>query len=227
MARKNIGGSLVAGDQIEHRSRRLLVHVDVIASRPAGCARAHDRLVLERIIEALDPGALVTDADARRVVGAAEILKLGRVIERLRAIIEQRTHDGAGKDRADHGAVLGRDAIKIGCGPSAAGARLVLRYDRRTAGNEAVEMPRQHAGIDVVTAPDIPADEKINGLAGVEIRRRRRRCGQAGGQRRDGDDKTGARAHRPGEHSKLRRFLVPRVLLSFPEGSSRRNCRHF
>jgi hypothetical protein len=53
-------------------------------------------------------------------------------------------------------------------------------------------MSREYAGIDVVAAPDVPADEKINGLAGIEIRGRRRRRRQTGGQRGHGNGKTSA-----------------------------------
>src|SRR4029077_3966512 len=78
-------------------------------------------------------------------------------------------------------------------------------------------MSREYAGIDVVAPPDVPADEKINGLAGVEIRGRRRRRRQTGGQSGRGNGKTRARSHRPSGSSQLRHFLVPWVLLSFPK----------
>ena len=41
-----------------------------------------------------------------------------------------------------------------GCA-AAAGAWLVLGDDGRIAGDEAIEMPRDHAGIDVVAAADV------------------------------------------------------------------------
>src|SRR5262245_13663710 len=116
------------------------------------------------------------DADARRVVGAGEILELGRVVERLRPVVEQRPHDRAGKDRADHRPVLGRDAVDEGGGAAAAGAGLVLHDDGRIPRNEAREMAAEHAGVDVVAAADIAADEKVDGLAGVVVRGR---CGRA------------------------------------------------
>jgi hypothetical protein len=125
--------------------------------------------VLDRVLEALDAGALVADAHARSVVGAAEILELGGVIKRLGAIIEQRPHDCARKHRSDYRAVFGRDAVEQRRGASAAG-RLVLGNDGRRTGNEAVEMARDHAGVDVIAAADVAADDEIDGLAGVEIR---------------------------------------------------------
>ena len=86
------------------------MHIDVVARGAAGRARAHDGLLFERVVEGLDPGACVRDAHARRVVGAAEILELVGSKSGCARLIEQRSDDRAGKDRADDRAVLGRDA---------------------------------------------------------------------------------------------------------------------
>src|SRR5262249_30415565 len=65
---------------------------------------------------------------------------------------------------------LGGEGVGEGGRGAAAGARLVLGDDGRIAGDEAIEVPRDHAGIDVVAAADVAADDEIDGLAGVEIR---------------------------------------------------------
>jgi hypothetical protein len=45
-------------------------------------------------------------------------------------------------------------------------------------------MPGNDAGIDVVAAADVAADDEIDGLAGVEIRGRRGSCHEDGDQRK-------------------------------------------
>ena len=168
----------------------------------------------ERVVEGLDPGACVRDAQARRVVGAAEILELGGIVERLRPVIEQRTHDRAGKDRADDRAVLGRDAVDEGRGAAAAGAGLVLRNDGRIARNETVEMPADDAHVDVVAAADVAADDEVDALAGVVVRGRRGRRDQADGGRGDGE-RARSRTVRQNAPSSMRR----RAFAQLPDGA--------
>ena len=149
------------------------MHVGVVAGRGADRARAHDGLPLQGVGERLDAGAFVRRADAGRAVGAGEKLEFGRIEQRLRALFEQWRDDHPGKHRPDRRAVLGRHRIDVRCGAAAAGAGLVLDHDRRLARNEAGQMPRNGAGIDVVTAADVAADDQFDGLAGIEVGRRR------------------------------------------------------
>src|SRR5262249_30294695 len=125
------------------------------------------------------------DADARGVVGAAEILELGRVEQAGPALVQQRPDDRPGKHRADHRAVLGYDTVEIRGGARAARALHVFRDDGGIAGDETVEMPGDGPGIDVVAAADLAADEKVDGPARVEV----------GGRRRNGGDEHRSRGH--------------------------------
>ena len=73
---------------------------------------------------------------------------------------------------------FGRGVGDVQAGLGAARARHVAHDDRRIAGNVPRKMPRDRAGIDVVAAADIVADDEVDGLAGVEILRGRGRRGE-------------------------------------------------
>ena len=121
-----------------------------------------------RILDALGLGRVPGDAHARAGIGCAEVDELGRIVFRL-PVTEQRVHDRAGIDRADHGAVLRRDIGDEGRGLGAAGARQFLAMIVRFARNEAVDIAHDGAGIDVVAAAGIAADHIVDGLAGVIV----------------------------------------------------------
>src|SRR5262249_21237307 len=93
------------------------------------------------------------------------------------------------RERADGGAVLGREVVEIIDRAQAAGARHVLHDHARIAGNEPAEMARQEPRIGVVTAARPIADDQIDLLAPVET-----------------GDRTGVRgAHRQGRGDRHRR----------------------
>src|SRR5215472_9635478 len=93
---RDLGGAAVAGDHVVLGARRFLVHVAVSAGGIAGRDPAEGRPLRERVVEGLDLRVLARDADARAVVGGAEIEHLGRVEQRLGLFVEQRAHHSPG-----------------------------------------------------------------------------------------------------------------------------------
>src|SRR5262249_51477013 len=71
--------------------------------------------------------------------------------------------------RANSGAVLGRHAVEIVSGSSGARARHVLRYHDRIAGNVPGPVARHRAGVEIVAAAYIEADDELDGFAREEI----------------------------------------------------------
>jgi hypothetical protein len=194
MASTMSGRALVARNHFELGAGALAVHIDVVAGRGAGGARAHDGLLALRVFEGFDLGFFRRYTDSRGTIGAAEILEFGWVEQRLRPIFEEWGNDHARKHRADHRSVLRRERINKGCRSPAAGTGQVLGNDRRAAWDESRKVPADCTGIDVVAAADCAADDKLDGLAGVEIFGRRRSCAENGSKRRGSQRQSDARS---------------------------------
>jgi hypothetical protein len=69
----------------------------------------------------------------------------------------------------ERGAVLGRDLVEIVRGLEAAGARHVLRDQRRLSRNVLAQVARHHAAVEIVAAARGVADGDRDGLAGEEL----------------------------------------------------------
>ena len=87
----------------------------------------------------------------------------------LFAALEHLRHHEDRDEGRDRGAVLGRLAEHVVRGPDVAGARHVLRHDRRLAGNVVGEMARDDARIGVEPAADAGRDDEFDVLAPVEV----------------------------------------------------------
>ena len=130
------------------------------------CA-ADCQLFLRDILKLCDTTRVPCDTDAHFVVHAANPIELGRIELCLRRA-QQRIESSTSSDHAERAAVLGRDIVEPVGEHETPGARHVLRHDRRIAGDEAPDVPRQRPSIDVIPTASAVADVKINRLALVE-----------------------------------------------------------
>ena len=158
----------IAGHDLELRAEQIVLHHRQVVGRRALGRAGDDQFVRQQVLEVLHRRILARDAHVGVAVGAADIDELARVVRR-RHVADQRLQDGAGKDGADGGAVLRRQRIDVAGGLVAAGARHVLRHDRRVAGNVAADVPRDLARIGVVAAAGRRADHDGDLLAPVEF----------------------------------------------------------
>jgi hypothetical protein len=85
---------------------------------------------------------------------------------------EQRLDHRAHEDRADHGAVLGRDIVDMGRQHVAGGARHVADDDGGVARKVLAQVPRNQARIEIVAAAGRRTDHDGDGFALVELRHR-------------------------------------------------------
>ena len=98
---------------------------------------------------------------------AADIGELRRVV--LHGGIGERLLERGGFDHdPERGAVLGR-LVEIVRGLEAAGARHVLRDQRRLSGDVLAQVARHHAAVEIVAAARGVADGDGDGLAGEEL----------------------------------------------------------
>jgi hypothetical protein len=108
---------------------------------------------------------------------------------RTRAIAEQRIDHRAHEQRADDGAVLGRDIVDVCRCDVARGARHVVDDDAGITGNVFADMARDHSAVEIVAAAGRRGDDDGDGLALVELRCGILRCGafSAAGQQPKGE----------------------------------------
>ncbi len=182
----DLGGAVVAGDDLVFRAGGLSQHIGVVVRGFVRRHRAERHLLGAHVVEAFHAGGRPADADAGAVIGGAEILHAHRIEQDLRLLLEQRPHHCARHDAGDDGAVLGRDLGEEAGGAAGAGARHVLDHDAGLARDVTVEVARQRAAVDVVAAGRAGADDEVDAAAGVVVLRRGRR-GQNGTERGAGD----------------------------------------
>jgi hypothetical protein len=141
----------------------------VFVDGAAGRAAAEHAWLRDGILERLDLRIPVGRADACAALGATEILEPDRLIRGFGLRIEQRRHDRAWIERADGGAVLGRHGINVRSRLHGAGAWHVADDDGRVAGDEARQMSREGARVEIVAAAGAAANHHADGLASVEV----------------------------------------------------------
>ena len=119
------------------------------------------------VVERLHLGGVPLHEDVVAGGDPADIGELRRVV--LHGGIGERLFERGGFDHdPERRAVLGRDLVEIVRGLEAAGARHVLRDQRRLSGNVLAQMARHHAAVEIVAAARGVADGDRDGLAGEE-----------------------------------------------------------
>jgi hypothetical protein len=148
---------------------------------------------LRRSGDALDRRGVPHERDIGFAIGAADPDQLGRV--ELGARLQQRRRRDAVDRDPDHGAVLGALAIELVGHDRAAGSRLVLHDEVRTARNVVDDVAGDDARKQIVATAHRRADHHPQLLAPIErgdIVLRARRHGSAETKR---DDKSAAYLH--------------------------------
>ncbi len=150
------------------RAEHAVEHARELIGIGAGAGAADRELLGEQVLEFGDAGILHRHADADFVIGAADPAEFLRV-EGVALADQQRIEGDAAADRAERGAVLRRDAIKIIGEPQTAGAFHVLRHQRRIAGDMRAHVAADHARIEVVGAAGRVADIEVDIAVLVEV----------------------------------------------------------
>ena len=214
---RDLAAAGIAGDDAELGAEHVVQQQRQIVGGGAGIAGADDQLLVEHVLERLHRRVAAHVADIDVAVGAAEIDELVRIVLH-RHVAEQRLQHRAGEDRADRGAVLGRDRIDVAGGAVGSRAAHVLHDDGRIAGHGVAEMPRQQPRIGVVAAAGRRADDHRDLLALEELLDRflRRRDGR--GAQQAGNRGGGKPDAKPDRHRTDPRCIPKRPLQS-PRGS--------
>ena len=167
-----LAGPRIAVDQLELGAEHAVEHQPVEPRRDA--AGRDDQLARKRVLDLLDrremPG-IQHRAVADDAADPVEPRRVGAQLRRAENLIEI---DGL-VDHADDRAVLGGLVVEIVRRPDGDGARHVQRDHGGMPGQVPAEMRGDQAAIGVVAAADRIADDEVDGLALVEILRRRAR----------------------------------------------------
>ena len=161
----------ITGGHLQFRSEQRVEQLGELVGI-CGCAAASDHQFLaQEILKPSNAGRVPCHTDADLVIGAADPGELPRVeLGGLRA--QQRIERDAARNRAECGAVAGRDVVEPVRQPDAAGTLHVLGNDRRISRDMPSHVPGDHPGIDVVPAAHAVADIEVDGPALEEIGRR-------------------------------------------------------
>ena len=164
---QDFGGALVAAHDLELRAG-IGVERHGIKHRGRAAARRADRvLLLAHVGERFDPGRRQRHAGIDIGGDAADVMEI-RGVHLGRAADRAVERQGL-RQAAEHGAVLRRHLRHIFRRDETAGARHVLRQDRRIAGQMARQEFRDQPRIEVVAAARPIADQHADGLAAVEV----------------------------------------------------------
>ena len=174
---QDVGRAAIAADKLELRSGIFGERGRKQDRGGAAAGRADIVLFRAHVFERLDAGLWQRNAGVDVGHRAPDIRHFRHVdLAGVHQAVERERLGKTGKGRA----VLGRHFVHVLCCDEAAGARHILRDDRRIARQVSRQKLGDEPAVDVVAAARPVADEHPQGLAAIEIRNRlcRRRLGR-------------------------------------------------
>src|SRR5262245_23767970 len=166
----DVGGALVAGDELDGQPQRERRHPDGVVGGARArnvAAELHGRGGGHPVLQAGDPAGLRESAHHVIPRRRADVLELAGL--ELDALLSQSLAQQQAADEAAHGEPVGLGhPVQVIGEDQAAGARHVLDHDGGVAGNVTAHVAGERPGVGVEAAPGREADEDAHRLAPVE-----------------------------------------------------------